>query len=108
MGFTRYWRRPRELDAPTFARFADACKSACISLEQPLSEAVFTEDIVAFAGSPGCELFIIERLSSRRIEREGLVSEFCKTQNLPYDAMVQTCLALLKNHFPAVDIPRPA
>lgn len=108
MGFTRYWRRPRELDEVTFSEFAAACKDVCTSSDQPLSEATFTEEMVSFEGNPGCEPFMIERVSSRRIEREGLVSEFCKTQQLPYDKVVEKCLVLLKDHFPEVEIPRPA
>jgi hypothetical protein len=65
MGFTRYWVRPRELDAKRFRAFADACQTACAELAGCLAESTFTADKVRFEGSPGCETFLIERFSTR-------------------------------------------
>ena len=107
MGFTRYWVRPRELDAERFRAFADACNEACAELAESLADATFTAEEVRFEGNPGCETFLIERVSTR--DRHGApVFEFCKTQRLPYDGAVALCLRILKENFPEVDIPDPA
>ena len=107
MGFTRYWVRPRELDAERFRVFADACSKACSALECNLVDAVFTADEVRFEGSPGCETFLIERVSTRGRGEEPIF-EFCKTQRLPYDTAVERCLQVLQAHFHEVEIPEPA
>jgi hypothetical protein len=107
MGFTRYWVRPRELDAEQFRAFADACEKACADLADDLADTTFTGEEVRFEGNPGCETFLVERISTR--DRCGApVFEFCKTQRLAYDAAVERCLRILKEHFPEVDIPDPA
>jgi hypothetical protein len=107
MGYTRYWYRPRELDAERFRAFAEACQTACAELAECLADTTFTEEEVRFEGSPGCETFLIERVSTRGRAEEP-VFEFCKTQRLPYDAAVERCLHTLKEHFPEVEIPDPA
>lgn len=107
MGYTRYWTRPRELDAIRFSAYSRACAAACVSLEERLTDSIFDSEQVKFGGRPGCELFIIERVSTRR-ERDGMVFEFCKTQNLPYDEAVDRCLQLLREHFPEVSLPDPS
>ena len=107
MGFTRYWIRPRELDAEQFRAFADACNKACTELLGCLEATTFTADDIRFEGCPGCETFLIERVSTRGRGEEP-VFEFCKTQRLPYDAAVERCLRVLKEHFPGVELPEPA
>lgn len=107
MGYTRYWARPRELDAEQFRAFAEACRATCAELEGCLTDASFTADKICFKGRPGCETFLIERVASSS-RREGLIFEFCKTQRLPYDAAVDQCLTILKARFPEVEIPEPA
>jgi hypothetical protein len=107
MGFTRYWVRPRELDAERFRVFADACSKACSALECNLVDATFTAEEVRFDGSPGCETFLIERVSTRGRAEEP-VFEFCKTQRLPYDTVVERCLQSLQAHFHEVEIPEPS
>jgi hypothetical protein len=95
------------LDAERFRAFADACNEACTALADSTADAAFTAEDVRFDGNPGCETFLIERISTR--DRCGApVFEFCKTQHLPYDAAVERCLRILKDHFPEVDIPDPA
>jgi len=112
MGFTRYWVRPAELDARAFALFSRACQEACEHLADDLFLPRFTNDEVAFDGFPGCEPFVIERMSSNALRenrlRENGVFEYCKTQHLPYDRAVALCLDLLKQHFPAVEVPPPS
>lgn len=107
MGYTRYWRRPQELDAERFSRFAAACEAACSELGDSLSGAEFSSEAVRFEGAPGCEPFIVERVSAGRV-RDGGVSEFCKTQRMPYDAAVERCLVLLTEFFPEVEVPEPS
>ena len=107
MGFTRYWVRPRKLAAERFRVFADACSKTCSALECNLVDATFTAEEVRFDGSPGCETFLIERVSTRGRAEEP-VFEFCKTQRLPYDAAVERCLQILQAHFPEVEIPEPS
>lgn len=106
MGFTRYWIRPRELDAKAFAEFSLACRDACASLGVELVDAQFYPDRVTFNGVPGCEPFVIERISQGR-EREAVVSEFCKTQQLPYDVAVDACLRVLEKYFPQATVSGP-
>ena len=108
MGFTRYWRRPRELDPVKFRSFAEDCEQTCGGLNIEFVDAVFDEERVAFGAKPFCEWFQIERVSLNR-EHKGMVSEFCKTQQLPYDVAVMRCLELLKAHFGSeVDLPIPS
>ncbi len=107
MGYTRYWYRPRELNAERFSAFVAACSEACAELAESAADVAFTEEEVRFEGSPGCETFLIERVSTGGRAEEP-VFEFCKTQRLPYDAAVERCLQTLKEHFPEVEIPEPA
>ncbi len=108
MGFTRYWHRPRELDAERFRAFADACQEACAELEGCFADPVFTADEVRFDGRPGCETFLVERIATCGRGGEP-VFEFCKTQRLCYDTAVERCLRILQEHFPdEVEIPDPA
>jgi len=96
------------MDAERFRAFADACNDACgeacAELAGNLADSAFTAEDVRFEGSPGCETFLIERVSTRGRAEEP-VFEFCKTQRLPYDAAVERCLRILKEHFPEVEIP---
>ena len=107
MGYTRYWVRPRELDAEQFRAFAEACEKACAELAGSLADAAFGADEVRFEGNPGCETFLIERVSTRGWAEEP-VFEFCKTQRLPYDAAVERCLQILQAHFHEAEIPEPS
>jgi len=107
MGFTRYWTRPKELDAAKFAAFAAACQEACREFDGQLVNATFSMEEVLFDANPGCETFHVPRVSPEDA-RDGEVFEFCKTRRLPYDAAVERCLALLKEHFPEVTLPEPS
>lgn len=107
MGYTRYWTRPRKLDPSCFAKFAAECETACAVFGMGLKNTMFSDDAVSFEGNPGCEPFAITVESTGR-ERSGRVSEFCKTQKLPYDRAVEACLILLKQHFPEVEVPEPS
>jgi hypothetical protein len=107
MGFTRYWRRTRELDGTAFKAFSDACAKVCQVYADRLSNVSCGREEVSFEGNPGCEVFRVERVSFGR-ERDGSVSEFCKTQQLPYDKAVEECLKLLKEVFPGVEVPEPS
>lgn len=107
MGFTRYWTRPKELDVERFAAFSAACAEVCNEYGDCVTNAVLNNEQVSFEGTPGCEPFVIERVSSGR-ERDGNVFEFCKTQELPYDNVVERCLELFSSHFAEVAIPEPS
>ena len=107
MGFTRYWVRPRQLERDRFRSFADACKLECSALGVGLLAEEFTTESISFDGIPSCERFTIECVSQGR-ERDGRITEYCKTQGLPYDKAVVACLALLKEHFPEVELPEPS
>lgn len=112
MGFTRYWVRPAELETKQFSLFSKACQEACQEYRDVLFSPQFTDDEVSFDGFPGCEPFVIERISSNAVRenrwRENGIFEYCKTQRLPYDAAVARCLELLKEHFPEVEVPEPS
>lgn len=111
MGFTRFWRRPRELDPERFATFAEECRLAAEESGIEIANPVFHPAGVSFQGVPNCEDFEILRYSLGRESREGdgKITEFCKTQYLPYDALIEKCLEILKKHFPdEVEIPRPS
>lgn len=107
MGFTRYWIRPRELDRERFAVYADACDLRCGTLDVGMQKEVFSAEVVGFDAEPGCEPFRIERISQGR-ERDGRITEYCKTRQLPYDRAVEVCVELLQKHFPEVTIPLPS
>jgi hypothetical protein len=106
VAFTRYWVRPKELEAESFARFSAACEKACKKFPGKLIDAVFNSEVVRFNAEPGCQAFVIERVSTDE-DLDGDVFDFCKTCHLPYDAIVARCLALLKEHFPKVTVTRP-
>jgi hypothetical protein len=101
MAFTRYWVRPKVLEAKSFAKFSAACEKACKKFPGKLVDAVFTGDVVRFGAEPGW--FVIERVSSDE-DLDGEVFDFCKTCRYPYDAIVARCLTLLKEHFPEVTV----
>ena len=104
--FTHYWVRPKELDIERFAKFSAACEKTCKQSSGTLVDAVFTTDVVRFNAEPGCQAFVIERVSSDE-DLDGEVFDFCKTCQYPYDAIVARCLVLLKEHFPEVTVTRP-
>lgn len=107
MGFTRYWQRPVEFPRDEFERFARECALECETCDSPLTNTVFSIDEVQFEGVPGCEPFRIARIGEGR-SRDGLILEFCKTENLPYDEAVCACVELLVKHFPEVKVPPPS
>jgi hypothetical protein len=107
MGFTRYWRRPRELDRDKFSLFAKECLSICNDFAEVIACIETSDEKVRLLGQPECEAFVVPRISNGR-ERDGLVSEYCKTQGLPYDAAVERCLAVLAEYFPEVELPSPS
>ena len=78
MPFTRYWVRPKELDMERFARFSAACAKACKKFPGKLVDAVFTADVVGFNAEPGCQAFVVERVSTDE-DLDGDVFDFCKT-----------------------------
>lgn len=104
MGFTRFWRRPRELDRARFSLFASKCRDIGSDLAVVVASIETNDEEVRLNGQPECEPFVVRRISNGR-ERDGLVSEFCKTQGLPYDVAVERCLAILAEHFPEVELP---
>ncbi len=112
MGFTRYWVRPEELDAEIFSLFSSECDEACREFTDYLKDPMFNDVVVLFEGNPGCEPFIIERVSSHakreNRRRENGIFEYCKTEHFPYDKAVAKCLELLKAHFLEVEIPEPS
>lgn len=103
MGFTRYWRRPAELSADKFEQFSKACAALYEKSGVATVTAIFDGDLVYVEASAGVEPFRIERIA-RRPPRDGAVSEFCKTQRLPYDSLVKDCLLELQKAFPDVEI----
>lgn len=104
---TVYWRRLRELDPTTFAVASEQCRIVCIALTnaghvvlegiRPAKEPTFSDTKIEFNGVPGVEPFIVRRVSVGR-EREGKVSEFCKTHGMPYETAIIACLHVLKHH----------
>lgn len=112
MGFTRYWVRPAKLDAEKFSLFSKACQEVCQEYSGCIANAIFSDDVVMFDGSPNWEPFMIERVSSyvareNRHHEKGIF-EFCKTAKLPYDEAVAKCIDLLKEHFPEVEVEEPS
>ena len=108
MGFTRYWQRPKELEQVQFRLFARDCERICADLDVELIDPIFDDEQVSFEAKPCCESFSIKRISSNR-ERDGKVSEFCKTQKLPYDLVVSKCIESLKKNFgEEIVVPNPS
>jgi len=104
MGFTRFWRRPRELDRERFGLYGIRCRGICNDFGDVVACIETNDEEVRLNGQPECEPFVVRRISNGR-ESDGLVSEFCKTQGLPYDAAVERCLAILAELFPEVELP---
>lgn len=107
MGYTRYWRRPPELDAARFIEFTRMCESIVHEFADTIANTELDGEHIHLEGQPNCEPLVIERVSQGR-ERDGLVTEFCKTQRLPYDAAVERCLQALAAVFPEVELPPPS
>jgi len=112
MGYTHYWYRPLELPRDKWSAFlSDWTKvyDALIfrgivligSAERLDDPPVMNRWMVAFNGDPAYEDFLLARTyeSPHRMKEDGRCFSFCKTQMLPYDLSVTSCLLVAKHHF---------
>jgi len=99
MGYTHYWYRPRILDATRFRDFRIDLEKVVRGSGIPLDNSALTDEGVMIDGRG--EPFVIDQCFAGRI-RQGNANRcfaFCKTQHLPYDALVTAALMLAKIHF---------
>lgn len=112
MGYTHYWYRPLELPRDTWSAFLrdwtriyDELVFRGIvltaSTERPDDPPVMNRWMVAFNGEPACEDFLLACAYElpHRMKEDGRCFSFCKTQKLPYDLAVTSCLLVAKRHF---------
>lgn len=115
MGFTRYFFRPAVLAKEGFTLFAAevqtifaAAEAMGITLAGGHGEGKAEADAegVWFNGSAELredfETLYIAQEESGRVDADGLIHGFCKTERRPYDAAVVAVLLSLKHHFPMV------
>jgi hypothetical protein len=114
MGYTHYWRIPKELDAEKFATLSAELQTAADLLPDYSTSAgmnhegvihlgdgggegnpIFSKEEICFngKGAGSHETFIIQQNGNSDFE-------FCKTARKPYDLMVCLSLLRLKHHFP--------
>lgn len=120
MGYTHYWNRPFSLPEKEWKEFTEEVKGLRNAIDQSIvicgwnptigeydpQYAVVTDDKVAFNGylDLSHEDFVIERTLPKSMRHQvdkqsGLVFEFCKTANKPYDILACLILLSLKKHF---------
>lgn len=112
IGYTHYWRRPKELDKNTFKLWSnDVSKLVLAAAETGVKivdglgenpEPIITPEEVYLNGDPAHETFGIARLYTMEIDPNspnGLQFEFCKTAQKPYDIVVTAALVAFKMRF---------
>ena len=102
MGYTHYFDdRPKIMDAEIFRKASDECKKVVESLDIPLADVKFTDDVISFngVGDDGHEDFELSRI-------KGNYFDFCKTARKPYDLAVCCCLLILEKYFDGTFIVR--
>lgn len=115
MGYTHYWRRPKELDQETFKLFVGDVKRILkavygkIPLSGPTGDGLkkpqLTSNSIAFngVGPNSHESFVIDRVFQpqewQKPKEDGLYFDFCKTARKPYDLAVCAVLLAFKFHF---------
>lgn len=105
MGLTHYWQRKIELPEKAFKGAVADCEKIIKFLNVPLgnahgkNEPLFIDNKVEFNGviGYGCEPFKINRIQPPRPGRR-IVTEYCKTEHLPYDLCVQCALIIFQHH----------
>jgi len=112
MGYTHYWRRPTELPAKPFERAVTDCRKLLPQLGIPLAGGdgtgtpEFDSDAHAFngaalvfngVGEESYETFDLSRIVDNP-RNEPMVFCFCKTDQKPYDLVVQAALIVFKHH----------
>ena len=111
MGYTHYFYRKAELDAKKFSRYAklieklvDTPEAKAILAEEydePSKPALVGEDLIKFNGKDdeGHETFYFPRFmqsNAYSFKEDGLLFEFCKTAQKPYDKYVVASIILAK------------
>src|SRR5262245_47480611 len=112
MGYTHYWYRPLDLPRDKWGAFLTDWIRVYDELifrgiviggaaERPEDPPFMNRWLVAFNGVPPCEDFRLERTYEfpQRMKEDGRGFSFCKTERLPYDLAVTSCLLVAKRHF---------
>lgn len=119
MGYTHYWRRPRNLDEK---KYIEASKDISKVVEYlgksglkvgdgmgDGGEPEITEKLIRFngVGKGAHETFSVpqnlEPSKHDQIE-DGLIFDFTKTAQKPYDVAVTASLVILKHYFPKIKV----
>lgn len=106
MGMTHYWKRPEKLSVDQFRAAARDIQRLLLSSNIPVAgfegsgAPQVNEDQIVFNGRlpAACEPFEFTRIARARLGSSE-VRSFCKTERLPYDALVKSALIILKHHF---------
>lgn len=133
MGYTHYWRRPKEHAVKDWKVFLADVKTVIRSLpkhssssgacypNEPLRLAggngsgkpEFSEELINFNGFEGKSDMshetvyiprVMEPMEYNEADEQGRFFEFCKTARKPYDLACQAVLLVYKLHFPDVKI----
>lgn len=125
MGYTRYWYRPKELDAMKFKLLKNDIKAIIKNCDVKIVNShgedgppLVTNERISFNGygEDSHESFDLPRVlegegytahkacTSHEYIKKGLCLQFCKTQHKPYDAVVAASLLALKEIFPEIEI----
>lgn len=122
MGYTHYWKRPREIPAGPFSRWAgdveeilgflSAAGEVAIRGRSGAGDPEVSPETVSFNGDGGrgldCEAFVVDRRCPPSAKSDatanGLYLGSCKTGRNPYDVAVCAALIRLGRHVPEVEI----
>lgn len=101
---TIYWWRPPVIPATLFNVALLDCQKICQIMQAknmfqlcgPDSDVpAFESEKIAFSGVPTADLFLLPQKSTR-LNRDGQVFEFCKTNRLPYELAAVACVVIFK------------
>ncbi len=106
MGWSHYWQREPELSVVMFQSAIGDVQKILSEIDVPIAGSegngvpFLSLDKIVFNGVSGhnCEDFKVLRVDAPRRGRTK-VNSFCKTENLPYDLVVQIALIIMKHYF---------
>jgi hypothetical protein len=90
MGYTHYWTVKRAFTDNEWERIADSFALLVANTDVPLHPCTADAEHILFNG--GCETFLLER--------SAVEFAFCKTRQLPYDAIVVAVLSVARTVAP--------
>ena len=112
MGYTHYWYRQSRIETKTFNSIKKDFEKVlpefkdliCLEYDKPNEEPEIDSKGIQFNGkeSAGHETLWFPKIRTmqdyEKIQDDGLISDFCKTAQKPYDIAVMVFLIIAKRH----------